>query len=310
MTIEDEKIMRLALLTRAAWEPELPPPLSRTAFAKLVGSGMLSGLVLRGDDGESALFQRARVLLGRVRRVAECLDAYEQKGYELILPSDPRWPEDLYRIGRGMPQFLFLRGEGSLLQARRIALAGSRNIAPATRRMAAMAGAAISGEGFSLVSGGARGSDEAAQRAALERGGSLILVPAMPVETLLARSGELQDALSRGKLLFACDALPDEPFSAAKALMRNHTIYAMGDAALVVASRNGVGGSWRGATDCLREGYAPLGALDGEGDDFAGNRALHVLGAAHVQLGRPLAPQLLAAHVRQTDLFSAMEGQQ
>lgn len=309
MSAREEKIMRLSLLTRAAWEEGLPPPLSKAAFARMLAGRMIEGLVLRnGIDEESPQLQRARLLLGRCRRVAECLEAYERRGYEMILPEDPAWPKGLLRIGKGMPQFLFLRGKSALLAQRRIALAGSREIAVQTRRLAEAAGRAIAAEGYAMVCGGARGVDDAAQQALLARGGSLILVPAMPVETLLGRYPYLREALDSGRLLIACDALPDEPFSAAKALARNHTIYALGDAALVVASRNGVGGSWRGATDCLREGYAPLGALDGEHEDLAGNRALHVLGAAHVCPDNPIAPQLMRAAVRQTDLFTAMEG--
>lgn len=309
MAARDEQIMRLALLTHAAWEEGLPPPLSRAAFAKLVASGVLEGLVIRDGDGEKcAKIQRARLLLSRCRRAADCLEAYERRGYEMIVPSDALWPTGLRRLGKGMPQFLFLRGRKELLSRPGIALAGSRDIALRTRRMAEAAGASIAGEGYVMVCGGATGVDDAAQRALLAHGGSLILVPALPVETILARHVYLKEALDNGRLLFVCDALPDDPFSAAKALTRNHAIYALGEAALVVASRNGVGGSWRGAADCLREGYVPLGALDGDDDDLAGNRALHVLGAAHVQLDKPLAPQLLRAQIRQTDLFEALEG--
>jgi len=76
-------------------------------------------------------------------------------------------------------------------------------------------------------------------------------VPAMPASRVM-ESKTICSALECGKLLLVCDTLPDEPFSAAKALSRNHTIYALGDASLVVAAREGKGGSWRGATECLR----------------------------------------------------------
>ena len=102
-----------------------------------------------------------------------------------------------------------------------------------------------------MVCGGAQGVDTVAQKGVLEAGGSLVLVPAMPVHQLL-REAYLADALKRDKLLIVCDTLPDEPFFAQKALSRNHTIYALGEAAVVVAARNGVGGSWQGAMDCLR----------------------------------------------------------
>ena len=93
-------------------------------------------------------------------------------------------------------------------------------------------------------------------------------------------------------MLIACDAWPEEPFSAPKALTRNHAIYALGDAAVAVAARNGVGGTWRGATDCLRSGYTPVFAVDEQGCDFDGCRALFDLGAKKLDMNRCLSSQL------------------
>ena len=137
--------------------------------------------------------------------------------------------------------------------------------------------------------------DLGAQRALLEAGGSMILVPALPVSQV--PMGKLERrAMEEGRMLILCDTLPDEPFSAAKALARNHTIYALGDAALVVAARRGLGGSWRGATDCLRGGWSPVYAAYGEGRDFDGNRALRALGARGIDLSgeKDLLGQLTA----------------
>ena len=75
----------------------------------------------------------------------------------------------------------------------------------------------------------------------------MILVPAVSAEQACAREKEAA-ALQTGRLLLLSETLPDAPFSAARALARNHTIYALGKNAIVVAARNGVGGSWRGAT--------------------------------------------------------------
>ena len=119
----------------------------------------------------------------------------------------------------------------------------------------------------------------------------MILVPAYPCRNLL-RQEYLQNALEQGKLLIACDAWPDERFSGNKALTRNHAIYALGDAAIAVASRHGVGGTWNGATACLRGGYTPLFVPDEPGADFDGNRELIKLGANRLDLQRALKEQL------------------
>ena len=99
-------------------------------------------------------------------------------------------------------------------------------------------------------------------------------------------------SLEQGSLLIACDAWPDEKFSSSKALTRNHAIYALGDAAVAVASRNGSGGTWNGACACLRGGYTPLFVPDEAGGDSDGNRELIELGAKKLDLKNPLRAQL------------------
>ena len=114
-------------------------------------------------------------------------------------------------------------------------------------------------------------------------GAERLVVPAMSAEKVIRQEREKR-ALDEGRLLVLCDALPDSPFSSHKALGRNHTIYALGRAAIVVASRNGMGGSWHGATDCLKGGFSPVFAPDEPWADCDGNRALYDYGALPVDL--------------------------
>ena len=101
-------------------------------------------------------------------------------------------------------------------------------------------------------------------------------------------------ALQTGRLLLLSETLPDAPFSAARALARNHTIYALGKNAIVVAARNGVGGSWRGATAGLCGNFSSVYVPDGDGADFEGNRALFEYGARRIDLSgkRTIGEQL------------------
>lgn len=159
--------------------------------------------------------------------------------------------------------------------------------------MAARLGAMLAEEGITMVCGGARGVDRAAQDALLDADGSLILVPAVSAEQACAREKEAA-ALQTGRLLLLSETLPDAPFSAARALARNHTIYALGKNAIVVAARNGVGGSWRGATAGLCGNFSSVYVPDGDGADFEGNRALFEYGARRIDLSgkRTIGEQL------------------
>ena len=287
MANSEEICARLCLLTRAGWEENLPNPLSRRMVRRLSACGALCSLVLRDVPGvEPELLERARVLMGRAKKVYACMQAYEQQGYSILLPSDEAWPQRLFALGGEMPQFLFVKGNSCLLDAPALALAGSRSILPETMRIAYTCGRQMADEGFTMVCGGAQGVDNEAQKGLLEAGGSLILVPAMPVHQQL-RNETVADALQQEKLLIVCDTLPDEPFSAQKALSRNHTIYALGEAAIVVAARIGEGGSWQGAMDCLRGSWTDVYAVDKENPDMAGCRGLIAQGA------KKLDPDLL-----------------
>lgn len=284
---------RLCLLSYLGKNKKEPlQPFSRATVRRMVRLGAIEGLALRSVPGvKQEQYERAQALLSRSAQIYEKLERYRALGYDVLLPEDDGWPVNLEALGMHMPQFLFVRGKTSLFTHRSVAVAGSRQIAPETMEIAKQCGAGIASAGWTIVCGGAWGVDTAAQKGALDCGGNLILVPAFPARELL-RQAYLQRALDHDRLLLCCDTWPDEQFSSAKALNRNHTIYALGDAALVVASRDGIGGSWRGATDCLRGGYTPIYTIWSDDDDMAGNRSLLDLGAKRLEISKPMSSQL------------------
>lgn len=295
----EELCARLCLLTRACWEDGLPAPLSRSAFWRMARRGALCGLVLRAVPGvQPAAYRQAEQLLARARAVFELIGRYERRGYRALLPEDEGWPQALGALGMQMPPFLFMWGNDALLSGSRYAVAGSRDIGADTLRAARKIGGRIASEGAVLVTGGAHGVDFAAQAGALAAGGQVVLIPARP-ESSVRTSVGTERALQERRLLLLYDSLPDEPFSAARALARNHTIYALGDAAIVVAAREGKGGSWRGAADCLRGGWSPVLVCRDDGNrDMDGNRALLGLGARLLREDVPLSSQHDAEQLR------------
>lgn len=289
---QEELCARLCLLTHACWRDGLPAPLSRPAFYHMAGVGAVCGLVLRTKpEVKSAMYARAQALLSRAREVYSLLSEYERRGYRAVLPEDEGWPRALTALGKKMPPFLYIRGELPHRDELCFAVAGSRDICARTLREARLIGRRIAEEGAVLVTGGARGVDLAAQAGALEAGGRVVLVPARQEADVL-EGVSTANALEAGRLALLYDSLPDEPFSAARAISRNHTIYALGDAVIVVAAREGVGGSWRGAVDCLRGGWSPVLVCRDDGNrDMAGNRALIGLGARELREDGPLGAQ-------------------
>lgn len=280
----EELCARLCLLTHTAWDDSLPRTFTRAALQALDENAVLDGLVLREPASvPQKTLLRARLLLTRTTGVFEQIQQYEKQGYCGLVRKSSNWPDALHVLRKDEPHFLFAKGNQKLLKTDCVAVAGSRIITEETAVMAARLGRMMAEEKLTMVCGGANGVDTAAQNAILDAGGNLIIVPAVSAEKVIQQEREKR-ALDEGRLLVLCDALPDSPFSSHKALGRNHTIYALGRAAIVVASRNDMGGSWRGAIDCLKGGFSPVFAPDEPWADCDGNRALYDCGASPIDL--------------------------
>ena len=107
--------------------------------------------------------------------------------------ADDAYPTTLCdRLGSGAPPVLFGTGDATLLAGGGIAIVGSRDAdAVAVTFTELLASAAACG-GEAVVSGGARGIDATAMRAAVEAGGSVIGVVPEGVERVLREAVPLQ----------------------------------------------------------------------------------------------------------------------
>jgi len=104
--------------------------------------------------------------------------------------------------------------------------------------------------GRTLVSGGAKGIDQAAMRGALEAGGKVsgVLADSL-VKTTMNR--EHRNLLLEGQLVLISPYDPSAGFNVGNAMQRNKLIYALADASLVVCSDMNKGGTWAGAIEQL-----------------------------------------------------------
>jgi predicted Rossmann fold nucleotide-binding protein DprA/Smf involved in DNA uptake len=104
--------------------------------------------------------------------------------------------------------------------------------------------------GRTVVSGGAKGIDQAAMRGALEAGGKVSGVLADSLEkTTMNREHRTQ--LLGGQLVLMSPYDPSAGFNVGNAMQRNKLIYALADASLVVSSDLNKGGTWAGASEQL-----------------------------------------------------------
>lgn len=206
-------------------------------------------------------------LLREYLRSAETFDCYP------ITRMNPLYPLAVRkRLGLDAPGVLWAKGDLTLLNHPSVAVIGSRDLAAENRKFAEEAGREIAGQGYVLVSGNARGADKTAQSACLDAGGKVISIVADSLQ---------KQPLTRNVLYLSLDDF-DAPFSAQRALHRNHVIHSI--AALTVAAQCtlGKGGTWDGILANLKNGWNPV-CIYGDDSEAAAelqNRGVRNIGVA------------------------------
>lgn len=218
--------------------------------------------------------QQGAQILTLLRQEA-ALNAYlrraEKLGLGVLSRGTEAYPQRLRRsLGLDAPGCLWYKGDLSLLDGPRISLVGSRDLNPENEAFARQAGLQAAAQGFTLVSGNARGADQTAQEACLEAGGRVISIVA----------DDLPSHRSRENVLYLCEDSFDFPFSGPRALSRNRVIHALSPAVLVAQSSLETGGTWDGTTRNLRKGWSRVFCFD---DGHLSTDQLCQLGAAPIQ---------------------------
>lgn len=173
------------------------------------------------------------------------------------------------RLGEDAPLCLWTRGDLSVLEKPGVALVGSRALLPKNQAFARAAGVQAARQGYALISGNARGADQAAQNASLQAGGWVVSIVA----------DELTRWRGAERLLYMSEDGYAEPFTNQRALSRNRIIHAMGDMTLVAQCREEAGGTWSGTMQNLRQGWSPVACFD---DGSRGAAKLEMAGAVAV----------------------------
>lgn len=175
------------------------------------------------------------------------------------------------RLALEAPGCLWAKGDLSLLDTPMVSLVGSRDLSPVNREFAAEVGRQAAQQGFTLVSGNARGADRTAQNACLKAGGRVISVVA---DSLAQKT--LQE-----RILYISEDDFAEEFSAQRALSRNRVIHALGQKTFVAQSAYQMGGTWDGTVKNLRFGWSPVFVFD---DNTPAARQLEQMGASLVSM--------------------------
>ena len=212
------------------------------------------------DNGARTLLEECRLDLDRERLdglldrgflLSQAIERWRTRALRVTSRADAEYPPRLKkRLREQAPPVLYGCGDHDGLDRGGLAVVGSRNVDDSLIVYAEGVGRLVADARRTLISGGARGIDQAAMRGALDAGGTVACVLADGLERAATRR-EHRDAVMDGRLVLICPYDPAAGFLVGHAMQRNKLIYALSDAALVVSAEFGKGGTWAGAVEQL-----------------------------------------------------------
>ena len=203
--------------------------------------------------------EEVRQLLERGFLLAQALERWSARAIWVLTRPDDAYPDRLRRKMRAKaPPVLYGCGDRNALDGGGLAVVGSRRVADELTEYTGRIGQLAAEADVRIVSGAARGVDQAAMQGSLERGGRAIGVVGNGLERAALNRGN-REPLMDGRLAMVSSFDPAVPFRGWRAMERNKQIYALANAALVVNSDLGHGGTWAGATEQLGKlRYVPV----------------------------------------------------
>lgn len=245
---------------------------------------------LRALGCNTAFARRVINLLSQEEQLHWYIKCGKQNGCFPMTRLSEEYPDRLRKaLGLDAPGTLWTKGDRELLNTPTISVVGSRDLMPENIAFAKEVGRQAALQGYTLVSGNARGADRTAQESCLENGGKVISVVA----------DELSSHPTRENVLYISEEGFDLAFTAPRALQRNRIIHSFSDKTFVVQAALEKGGTWNGAARNLRHRWSRVGCFD---DGSAASKALTGMGA--VPLNAEALSDLSAILPEDLSLFS------
>jgi predicted Rossmann fold nucleotide-binding protein DprA/Smf involved in DNA uptake len=222
---------------------------------------------------------RIQRLLDRGFQLTQALERWQTRGIWLLGHTDEGYPSRLVeRLSDHAPAVIYGCGDRSLLENGGLAVVGSRAVDDWLIQYTEDVGRLAARASMSIISGGARGIDQASMRGALDCGGTAVGVLSDSLERA-ALHREHRDLILDARLTLISPYDPLAGFNVGHAMQRNKLIYSLADAALVVNSDFEKGGTWAGAVEQLEKLRLVPVYVRSKGDVARGLESLHQRGA-------------------------------
>lgn len=233
--------------------------------------------------------ERITILLSKAGQLGFELNSLNDMGINVMTRADKIFPKVLKeKLKDKCPPVIYYCGNISILEDKLVGVVGSRNIDSYGLEFTKKIGKKIVDEEYSLVSGGARGSDSVSQEEVLLNGGRVVSFIADSMLSKIKKK-DIRQAIRRKKLLLMSAVNPKSGFTVYSAMDRNKYIYCLSDITVVVSSDYNKGGTWAGATENIKNGWVPV-VVRNEENVPKGNKELIKLGAIQMEANRLEVP--------------------
>jgi predicted Rossmann fold nucleotide-binding protein DprA/Smf involved in DNA uptake len=214
--------------------------------------------ILEKSEDSGLDISRLSNLLTRGVSISFARERWERAGLWILSRADPSYPKRWKKILKNRaPALLFGAGSPVLLEAGGLGVVGSRNISDEVEAFVAELAKKSAINGINIVSGGARGVDRIAMQNATDANGkSLGVLADSLLKTIMRRDS--RSSIENGRLTLVSPFSPEAGFNAGNAMARNKLIYASSDLVVVAQTDKGKGGTWGGATECLKQHWVPV----------------------------------------------------
>ncbi len=198
--------------------------------------------------------KRIEKLLARKNFLFTEIKKYADMGIYIITRADAEYPAMLkLKLRQNCPPLFYCFGNLDILKKECVGFVGARNIDYDDIRFTELTVDKINSLGYSVVSGGARGTDSVAEMKSIENNNFVVeYVP----DSLMKRAAVKNKFFNHIIILSAKE--PDAEFTTVSALTRNRYIYAHSLGTVAVKSDYKKGGTWHGASDCIKHGISTV----------------------------------------------------
>ena len=225
------------------------------------------------DEG---MVNRINTLIKRSATLFFEINKYENFGIKYVTRADKNYPKKIKKtLGNSTPPIMYYCGNLKLLDKELVGFVGSRKIEDSDSKITEIMVKKTVEKGYGIVSGGAKGIDETSAKIALENDGFVVEIVSDSMLKKIKNS-QYMNNVRNDKILICSFSAPNTSFNVGMAMMRNKFIYISSIGTIVIKSDYKKGGTWNGAIENIKNGYAPICVVE---NNQTGNQELIKLGA-------------------------------